>query len=254
MTGIRIVPSGAPLYVGAIPPGIQVSQSGAAASPLLTGLVSYWKLDETSGTRFDSAGTNNLTDNGGVGSTIGKQGNAALFSGSNDLALPSSTDLRLDNTDFTVSFWVNFDTLPAGDFISILGKHDTTSSREYWFYRHSATNKISFLLSTDGSSTDFINTVGPTLNTGQWYFVVGERNNATNTATLYIHDGITWDNGSITSNGVWAGTSLFGISRPGGFHRLAGSVDEVGIWERLLTPAERTQLYNGGAGITYPFT
>jgi hypothetical protein len=33
-----------------------------------------------------------------------------------------------------------------------------------------------------------------------------------------------------------------------------GLIDEIGIWDRVLTPAERTQLYNGGAGITYPFT
>jgi hypothetical protein len=232
----------------------QRATGGGGASSLLTGLVSYWNLNEPNGIRFDSAGTNNLTDNGGVGSTIGKQGNAASFSGSNDLSLTSSTDLRLDNTDFTIAFWVRFDTLPAGDYIGILGKHDATSKREYWLYRHGLTNKIAFLTSANGSSANFIDTVGPTLSTGQWYFVVGERNNATNTATLYIHDGITWDSGSFTSNGVAAGTSLFGIARSGSFNRLDGIVDEVGIWERLLTPAERTQIYNGGASITYPFT
>jgi hypothetical protein len=226
---------------------------GAAASSLLDGLVAYWKLDETSGTRIDSTGSNNLTDNGGVGSTIGKQGNAASFSGSNDLSLTSSTDLRLDNTDFTVAFWVNFDTLPVGAFITILGKHDGLGLREYWFYRHQSTNKIALLTSPNGTTVEFLNTVGPSLNTGQWYFVVGERNNATNTATLYIHDGINWDSGSFTSNGVWAGTALFGISRTGGFERLEGIVDEVGIWNKLLTAAERTQLWNSGSGLTFPF-
>jgi hypothetical protein len=33
-----------------------------------------------------------------------------------------------------------------------------------------------------------------------------------------------------------------------------GRIDEVGIWKRVLTAAERTQLYNGGLGYTYPFT
>ena len=32
-----------------------------------------------------------------------------------------------------------------------------------------------------------------------------------------------------------------------------GLIDEVGLWRRVLTPAERTTLYNCGAGLTYPF-
>jgi hypothetical protein len=33
-----------------------------------------------------------------------------------------------------------------------------------------------------------------------------------------------------------------------------GWEDEVGCWEHVLTPAERTQLYNAGAGLPYAFT
>jgi hypothetical protein len=33
-----------------------------------------------------------------------------------------------------------------------------------------------------------------------------------------------------------------------------GDIDEVGIWSRVLTSTEVTQLYNGGAGLQYPFT
>jgi hypothetical protein len=34
----------------------------------------------------------------------------------------------------------------------------------------------------------------------------------------------------------------------------SGLIDEVGIWSRALTGAEVTSLYNGGAGLQYPFT
>ena len=63
-----------------------LSGLGADAAPLrlpsnpgTTGLVSYWALDETSGTRYDSHGSNDLTDNNTVGYTTGVQGNAADF-------------------------------------------------------------------------------------------------------------------------------------------------------------------------------
>ena len=32
-----------------------------------------------------------------------------------------------------------------------------------------------------------------------------------------------------------------------------GRVDEVGLWQRVLTPLEVSTLYNGGAGLSYPF-
>ena len=34
---------------------------------------------------------------------------------------------------------------------------------------------------------------------------------------------------------------------------LDGSVDELGLWNRVLTSGEMTNLWNGGAGLTYPF-
>ncbi len=30
-------------------------------------------------------------------------------------------------------------------------------------------------------------------------------------------------------------------------------MDEVGIWEKQLSPAEVTELYNTGSGLSYPF-
>ena len=45
------------------------------ASSLLTSLISYWKLDETSGTRVDVVSGNDLTDN----NTVGVDGKSAKF-------------------------------------------------------------------------------------------------------------------------------------------------------------------------------
>ena len=39
-----------------------------------------------------------------------------------------------------------------------------------------------------------------------------------------------------------------------GARLLAGSIDEAGIWSRALSGTEITELYNAGAGITYPFS
>src|SRR5262245_39117478 len=75
---------------------------------LTDGLISYWRLDEASGSRADSHGGNALTENGGVGSAAGKISGAADFDGSNDyLSRADNADLSTGDIDFTVQAWVN---------------------------------------------------------------------------------------------------------------------------------------------------
>ena len=60
-------------------------------NPGTANLVGDWSMDETSGTRADSHGTNNLTDNNTVGSTTGVISNAASFVSANSEYLSSTT-------------------------------------------------------------------------------------------------------------------------------------------------------------------
>ena len=55
--------------------------------------------------------------------------------------------------------------------------------------------------------------------------------------------------GSVNStNGFVLGANYFGSGR------FDGSMDEFGLWNRVLTSTEIGHLWNGGAGTTYPFT
>ena len=44
-----------------------------------------------------------------------------------------------------------------------------------------------------------------------------------------------------------------GSRSSGAWNEFEGEIDELGIWSRVLTADEVTELWNGGAGITYPF-
>jgi hypothetical protein len=99
--------------------------SGSAASPLLTSLISYWNLNEESGTRADSvtATANNLTDNNTVTFVAdGKQGNAANFVSANNesLSIASNSSLVCGDIDFTFGMWIRLTDKAARYFI--LGK------------------------------------------------------------------------------------------------------------------------------------
>jgi hypothetical protein len=256
MTGIRIVPAGAPLYVGAIPPGIQVAQSGSAASPLLTDLVSYWKLDETSGTRFDSASTNNLADNGSVGSAIGKIGNAALFDTSNQ-ALDGGNVLAFERTDvFSVFSWVYL-TNTIGN-REVIGKIEPIN-QQGWEIRVDNGDLIVLIVNSWSSNAIGVRHSGVTINTGIWYHIgfTYDGSSSAGGVTLYIN-GAEVSTNSVLSNDLTATivstASLFIGARFSSFlSQFAGRIDEVGVWSRVLTTAEVTQLWNGGSGLTYPF-
>jgi len=89
------------------------------------------------------------------------------------------------------------------------------------------------------------------------------------TRDVWYHHVITWNGTSIIwyINGVAAYTvssSLTLLSNSTAFtvggwsgnstQQPAGVIDEMGFWLRALTSGEAAQLYNGGAGLTYPFT
>src|SRR4051812_43478016 len=92
-----------------------------AASPLLTNLASYWKLEEASGTRADEIGSQTLTDNNTVTQAVGKLGNAAQFTAANSESLSHADSATLSlgaDQDFTLGAWVYLDSKGANRVIA----------------------------------------------------------------------------------------------------------------------------------------
>jgi hypothetical protein len=210
-----------------------------ALSSLLTDLVAYWKLDEGSGTRIDSHGSNNLTDNNSVGSATGKIGNAAEFSGSNSLG--AGTSLQPAG-DFTFSCWLNPDTLNGN---AVAANWTNASNRTWAIDTFSGTLRFYIY----GPSIDAIIDTGITLSTVSWSLVIAWFDDAADNIYCQINNGTIFS-ASFTGPPYQAGEFTLG-KRASLFND--GLMDEVGLWSRVLTAAERNELYNAGAGITYPF-
>lgn len=214
----------------------------------------FWGLNETSGNRSDSAGSNTLTNNGSVASTTGKVSNAAQFSGSNDLSITDNSALSTGDIDFTVSGWVYMTSKAAN--AGIISKFTSSGAqREYLVYYDSAVDRFRLSVSAIGTTVTQIaaNNLGsPSLNT--WYFIVAWHDSVANTINIQVNNG-TADSASYSS-GVFDGTAPFMLGNyfSGGVNnRLTGYVDAVGFWKRVLTDGEKTTLYNSGSGIEYPF-
>jgi hypothetical protein len=234
----------------------------SSSSSLLTGLVSYWKLDETSGTRFDSVSTNNLTDNNTVGSAIGKIGNAASFVRANNEYLSSASsafDIAA-NEDFAFSFWYK-GTGTASPNVNevILGKGTFNDANGGWYLNLEQSPQRFQFVFTDTSGSSLIAHGSTNYNDGFWHHIVlnfDRSGNAVvivdgNTGTPEVALDISSRAGAVQSNFDFF-LARFADNLGNNF---AGKLDELGFWKgRILTDAEIAQLYNGSASITYPFS
>src|SRR3990167_5318802 len=86
-------------------------------------LVAYYNLDEASGTRADSVGSNDLTDNNTVTQETGIVGSSTQHTSPNNeyLSVADTADLSMADIDFTVAAWFYMDS-KVGDDRNILSK------------------------------------------------------------------------------------------------------------------------------------
>lgn len=225
-------------------------RGGDAAASLLTDLSAYWKLDEATGPRFASVGGTacNLAESGSVGSAVGKVGNAAAFTGSNRLQVASSSAVETGDVDYTIAAW--FRANAGGVFRVLVGK-DNLGARDY-------------LLAVDGNNVTFIVFLGAsfyaatapaTVAVSTWHLAIGWYDSVAKQASVQADNGTVY-NAAVPSVSPASNSELQIGARqyPGLPSFFNGRIDEVGLWKRALTTGERAQLWNSGAGLTYPFT
>ena len=228
--------------------------AGVMGGGLRRSLIAYWKLDETSGTRIDAVGVNDLADGNTVGATAGVIGSAAQFVAGNSeyLEVADGPLLRIGSGGATIVAWVKLADTAA--IYTICSKWH--NYEEFLLFYRLSDDRFRFQVSSDGVDRTAVNADSfGSLSADIWYFVVAWvdpvaqvigiqiNNGAQNTAacTLAINGGL--DPWRIGAYGASASVNA----------SMNGAIDEVGYWKRVLTAGERTTLYNGGAGLTYPF-
>ena len=236
---------------------------------MLGSLVSWWKLDETSGNpRADSHGSNELSeDASGVDSADGLFTNAAEFlaEGTNDGELfrlgPTSGGSPLTthgcgggDRDFTVSCWVypyDVGSPPARQLMGIMccgdiGSLGASPSRYDWALLGDS-DEFQFRSSYDGSNLDTISVTNTAVN--EWIHLLAYHD-STNAKLGLSVNGATATEIDATAAPQDLGYDLQ-IGAFGPFE-MVGRIDEAAFWTKLLTDAEKTALYRAGAGMTYP--
>jgi hypothetical protein len=224
------------------------------------GLVSYWDMDEGTGTLITDKsgnGNNGTTTNmttpwtqGVVPFSGGRAGGSGLyFDNINDyVACGNSNSLNFgDSTDFSVSAWVK--TTNISDIIIHKGDGTGDASHGFWLY-NTNTGVLEAGL-TDGEGLRKLKAGTVSINTGEWVHLVAtfDRDGL---LTLYVNgveDGTT---GIAGEGDISPGSYPFRIgARDGASQSFSGVIDDVRVYARVLSSAEVRYHYNRGAPVAH---
>ena len=230
------------------------SVAQGVGTSLTSGLVGYWTFDNkdlawtsaTAGTALDRSGSGNtgtLTNMSRTASpVIGKLGQALKFNGTNQY-VDAGTGSSLNPSAVTVSAWIKPSAFPYA-YNPIYSKRNANSA--YYLIAVRSTGKLA-LYTLTGTNTDvsYDATGIFTLNTGRWYHVVLTYSSSTG-LTGYVN-GVLDKNVAANGNALVSNSGAANIgydTQTGTF--FSGSIDDVRIYNRALSAAEVTQLYNMG--------
>lgn len=216
-------------------------------------LEAHYPLAEDSGsTAYDYSGNERHgsvtgAGPGGTGTVTGPFSNSAYdFDGSDDqVALVN--DSSLESATFTVSFWLNADTI---DDVSWVGKWDSTDS-DGWYIRSETNNSnrdLSFRVRDTSGNRDEIKVTS--FPTNEWKHIVATRNSTYPGASameIYV-DGVSV---SVVDTDQGAGADISSAieARIGNVDlglNGDGQISNVRYYSRPLSPQEVQALYQAG--------
>ena len=197
------------------------------------GLLAWYPLD---GNGHDFSINHNHAFNSGATFTNNRHGDAnaaADFNGFADMHVNRPTFLFSQNGKFSLSAWVKRDTSEIGGVIMMT---EPLATDDFFVYL-TAYDSIDFSVGKQGTAWSGISNCPITQNTWDNYIATYD----SNTMKLY-KNGVYFGTKTVPfTNAITAYMPLYIGSGMGG-GSLTGQLDDIGIWKRVLTPAEISAL------------
>ena len=224
-------------------------------------MLSYWELDETSGTDFADTYDGNDAACSGANCPAFSTGllNGGLdFDGTQQyITVDDDTSLDWAATDsFTIELWAKPDPCTTKNKVMI-GRDDYVSSSDHthWWLGCKASSTPSSRVAAwnmlDRTSSGIALYGTTQLDDGNWHHLVAVRDESTNTNLLYV-DGVLEDSDTYNYLANFDATTTLGIGYMAYNHTpdyyYDGELDEIALYKRALTAAEIVDHYNSGSG------
>ena len=179
------------------------------------------------------------------------------FDGVNDYVSASNAQTFASGTQLTASIWVKRNA--AGVFYELINKFlsTVTANEDGWLVRWDSGNKLLFTVANSGSYGQYQATNANTSTAWNHVAAVHEFGSTAKTA-IYLNGvaiAASWTTGGTQvpdSDATSSPITLAALQYQGGpFNFLAGQMDDVAVFNRILTPGEVLQLYLLGRGGMY---
>lgn len=218
------------------------------------GLVTYWKLDETSGTtasssshygvNFSYGATAPTQSTSGGPTTIGFKDAAYLTFGGSAYASVSNTSVLEFNASqsYTLSAWVKATNLLSPNYQGVITFGRDTSAWWGLWISPGNTGSPQWL---NGSAV--VNASGAKVTSG-WHHVVLVQDATANRQYVYV-DGVDTTSGSPTAQNGSGGGTIF-LGRGTATEYFTGSIDDVRVYNRALSASDISRLAAGGEPTT----
>ena len=234
-------------YVDWIPTiyGVEVEEWATWTANLNTGLLSYFKLDETTGPVLDTMDLRNATETSTTRGTDGKIDKSFYLDSSSD-KIDLGDEVLGGLTTWSYGGWFYITT---GRDNSVMYGQSTTLGNtvpccgNYNGVTYGSTNLLGCII-CDGTTKVSVGAT-KTISNNQWVHIMLTYDHSN--LILWVN-GISFASKSATLTMPSAGNFIFGT----GVHAVSDyRVDEFGLWNRTLSQSEITQLYNSSNGITW---
>lgn len=210
---------------------------------LIDNCTAYYAMDVNENPQSDSVGSNDLTVNGATYNASGKISACYSFDGNNDEMSRTSAAALSFTTAMSISVWYYPDNLNNVQVIT----------NKKWNYELAVlTNGTVRFYPGTGGGWGTPKTSTDTVTAGQWNHIVVTYNDAANQAIFYINGNSA--NTTTCNDSLGTNNEKFYVGRDPGSSRIAGDIDELGLWDDTLTPTNASDLYNSGSGLAYPFS
>ena len=173
---------------------------------------------------------------------------AAVFGSSSNILLPSNLISGTTDSDYSVSLWVKFDTLPGANFVPLIGQLSNTSAFRLLLYHNSGSTYNVGLLRTFGG-TYYYNSpntaIQGTFNVGQYYNVIVTYQSSNKLVNGYLNGNSIGSYTLNTTGSGAAGAIALGTYNGTTSYSFDGSLDQVRIFNTVLTQSHVTTLARG---------
>lgn len=224
------------------------------SSTLNVGIVSAYNADSNTN---DSAGVYNGVGMGGLTYTTGKIGNAFNFNGTTSyLSIPNVSNQLNFQDDFSISLWFNPLNTTSQYQVLFTNKSSTATNGGYvLYYERGSINLLRFDMQNGSNFSSYDSSFLPSANT--WYHLTITRKKSTITK-MYINGNLVsgsynYLGGGANIDPLYQTVQIYSVGSYGTTLLSAFAEEAVNLWNRELTQAEVTELYNSGNGKQYPY-